>query len=104
MKPQTAGNRPHQHLYGRRAWRRLRNQQLKQEPLCRMCKEAGFDTPAEVADHIIPHKGDWFLFHDISNLQSLCSACHNSVKQRMDAGFLHTTGRDGWPLEGDHYV
>src|SRR6266404_1730756 len=31
--------------------------QLRIEPLCRLCLEAGRVTPATVADHVTPHRG-----------------------------------------------
>lgn len=99
MRRQTAGNRPYQHLYGRKAWPRIRARQLIKEPLCRMCKAEGRIVPAEIADHVVPHKGDWHTFFDAENLQSLCRPCHDSVKQRMEAGTFQPVGSDGWPVD-----
>ena len=42
--------------------------------------------PATLVDHIIPHKGDQALFWDWRNWQSLCTPCHNRVKQRKERG------------------
>jgi len=42
-----------------------------------MCLAMNRQTPATVADHIIPHTGDSNLFWDVDNLQSLCDRCHN---------------------------
>ena len=39
-------------------WQRRRAHQLMIEPLCRLCLEAGRVTPATVADHVEPHRGD----------------------------------------------
>ena len=61
--------------------KRLRPQQLLQEPFCQLCAEKGHCTRATVADHKIPHRGDWRLFSDPSNLQSLCSHCHGQKTQ-----------------------
>lgn len=33
--------------------------------------------PAEITDHVIPHRGNSKLFWDVKNLQSLCFSCHN---------------------------
>lgn len=74
------------HLYGRR-WRLRRAYQLASEPLCRVCKSKGLLTPARVADHIIPHRGDPTLFWG-GELQSLCDNCHSSAKQSEEAGQL----------------
>ena len=56
--------------------KRLRPHQLLREPFCRECARKGLRTPATVADHIRPHRGDWVLFCDPGNLQSLCDHHH----------------------------
>jgi len=87
-----------QRLYGTAQWRRLRERQLSIEPLCRFCIEREDVVVATVADHIQPHKGNETLFFDPANLQSLCTSCHNSAKQRMELGqTVVTFGADGWP-------
>ena len=55
----------------------LRPAQLLREPFCRVCAQMGRRTPATDVDHIRPHRGDWALFTDRDNLQSLCHACHS---------------------------
>ncbi|MEZ2406927.1 HNH endonuclease signature motif containing protein [Bosea sp. RCC_152_1] len=40
--------------------------------------------PANVVDHIIPHKGNALLRDDRSNWQPLCAPCHNSTKQSQE--------------------
>jgi 5-methylcytosine-specific restriction protein A len=45
--------------------------------LCVECLKENRLTPAEVVDHIKPHRGDPQLFWDVSNWQSLCVAHHN---------------------------
>lgn len=45
-----------------------------------MCLEHDDVTPAIIADHVIPHKGDEELFWH-GALQSLCEPCHNKWKQ-----------------------
>lgn len=49
-----------------------------------MCLESEAVTPAEVVDHITPHKGDESLFFDPNNLQSLCKSHHDREKKMMD--------------------
>jgi 5-methylcytosine-specific restriction protein A len=56
---------------------RLRPEQLLREPFCAECAKAGKRTPATVVDHVLPHRGDWALFVDESNLQSLCKYHHD---------------------------
>lgn len=53
-------------------------------PACEFCHARGEFTAAEVVDHIKEHKGSEALFFDPFNLQSLCKACHDSTKQRME--------------------
>ena len=55
----------------------LRPGQLLREPWCRACAKRGVRTRATVVDHVTPHKGDWALFTDRGNLQSLCKSCHD---------------------------
>lgn len=69
--------------YADRRWRAKRALQLQIEPLCRFCHERGLLTPATIADHIEPHRGDRALFWN-GEIQSLCGTCHSSVKQREE--------------------
>jgi 5-methylcytosine-specific restriction protein A len=62
--------------YGKR-WRDARLRFLSMYPLCKMCMKQDKAVPADVVDHIVPHKGDERLFWDIKNWQSLCSKHHN---------------------------
>ena len=69
-----------------RAWRRwyslpvwtddLRPNQLLHEPFCRECARRGLRVRATDVDHVVPFEGDWKLFTDPGNLQSLCHSCH----------------------------
>lgn len=84
-------------------WRDLRLVHLGREPLCRRCKEEGRLTEATVVHHVRPHKGDWNLFRDGSNLASSCKRCHDSIEQSIEArGFDRTVGEDGWPVDVKH--
>jgi len=61
----------------------LRPEHLLLEPFCRECaRQYAADDPrsrtmATVVDHIVPHRGDWKLFTDKNNLQSLCKHHHD---------------------------
>jgi 5-methylcytosine-specific restriction protein A len=55
----------------------LRPAQLLREPFCRECARRGIRTVATDVDHIRDHKGDWALFIDRENLESLCHGCHS---------------------------
>lgn len=84
-------------LYGTAMWKRLRERQLTNEPLCRFCLDCGDVVVATVVDHIKPHRGDECLFFDADNLRSLCKPHHDSEGQREDLGqAIVTFNADGW--------
>ena len=62
----------HQRGYGVNH-QRLRGMVLREEPLCRHCKQQGRLTPATEMDHIDGNQ--WNLDRD--NLQGLCKSCHS---------------------------
>lgn len=59
--------------------------QLLREPFCRECAARAVRenlphlarVKATDVDHIKPHRGNWKLFVDPANHQSLCHACHS---------------------------
>ena len=57
--------------------KQLRPDQLMREPFCRECARHGKRVQATVVDHITPFRGDWALFIDPANHESLCETCHN---------------------------
>jgi 5-methylcytosine-specific restriction enzyme A len=78
-REKTLPSMPHRHgWYCTAGWQRRRAHQLMIEPLCRLCLEAGRVTPATVADHITPHRGDYTVFR-LGQLRSLCADCHNRL-------------------------
>lgn len=69
-----------------------------------MCEAKGLVVVAQVADHVIPHRGDYKLFW-FGKLQSLCMDCHNRDKQQLETkGYLTEIGVDGWPVDARHPV
>lgn len=68
-------------------WRKARDGYLRLHPLCVRCQEMGLLVPAEVVDHIVPHKGDKALFWDSANWQPLCKRCHDKKTFHEDGGF-----------------
>lgn len=90
-------------FYSTAGWRQLRKAQLQRNPFCRYCAQVGNRTPATVADHIKPHRGNPALFFDAANLQSLCKTCHDSAKQRLErSGTLKGSDTAGLPLDPNH--
>lgn len=74
--PQMGRRHANTEFYRSTAWRKLRAEQLRRQPLCECCLAQGRHTPAHVVDHIRPvNQGGAPL--DLENLQSLCAACHN---------------------------
>ena len=69
-------------MYGTDVWKRLREDQLLREPVCRECARRGVRRYATDVDHIRDHKGDWALFTDPGNLESLCHSCHSRKTAR----------------------
>ncbi|WP_041742293.1 HNH endonuclease [Collimonas fungivorans] len=95
---------PYKHLYNTKRWYRLRHYQLTDTPLCAMCSRLDKVTPATVADHIKPHRGDEVLFFDPKNLQSLCKPCHDGAKQQLEkSGTLRGCDVAGLPLDANHH-
>ena len=95
-------------LYDLAQWRRRRDYQLMEQPLCAFCLRDGRATRAVIADHVEPHRGDrnafWF-----GMLQSLCVDCHNTRKRQIecsgvDSGprFSGAVDEWGWPLDPLH--
>ena len=94
----------HARLYKTKAWYRLRHAQLQREPVCRMCKQLGRVTAANVIDHIEPHRGNLELFHDPANIQALCKACHDGAKQAQErTGQLRGGDTEGRPIDPNHH-
>jgi 5-methylcytosine-specific restriction enzyme A len=95
---------PWRRFYATKAWQGLRQWRLQRDPLCVMCAEQGNVVPASVVDHLRPHQGDWALFIDADNTQSLCVSHHNSSKQREEhAGGAIGCAADGSPRDPGHH-
>jgi len=83
-------------------WKKRSAAQLREHPLCARCASKGRVTVAKVADHIVPHKGDWNLFC-LGELQSLCKNCHVSGKQSEERlGYSKEIDASGWPKDPRH--
>ena len=91
-------------LYSTTEWKRLRKAQLEADNYgCVFCRARYVTKLAKVVDHIRAHKGDPVLFHDPTNLQSLCKPCHDSHKRSVEQhGYHGMVGDDGWPLDPAH--
>lgn len=96
-------DRPERLWYKSPKWFRIRRNQLKAEPSCRMHREEfGQLVPATIVDHVNPHRGNWLAFWG-GPFQSLCKPCHDRHKQADEGrGFSSATGPDGWPTDSRH--
>lgn len=94
----------HRRWYKQARWRHKAKAQLAEEPFCQMCEALSPPkvTAADIADHVVPHRGDYQLFW-FGKLQSLCSPCHDGPKQAEERrGFVQALGDDGWPADPRH--
>ena len=84
------------------AWRAARNAFLLEHPFCAICGKQLRGRDA-IVDHIVPHKGNWDLFWDVSNWQALCKKCHDSHKQRQEhGGYIGGCDVSGMPTDPCH--
>jgi 5-methylcytosine-specific restriction protein A len=74
--------------YGHR-WHKVRTAYLRQHPLCVPCEKAGRLTPANVVDHVVPHRGDQALMWDETNFRATCKRCHDQKTARQDSTFVN---------------
>lgn len=71
-------------FYKSKEWRQLRLIALQRDKYeCQMCKKNGKYHKAECVHHIKEVKLFPWLALTLSNLMSLCNACHNKVHDRM---------------------
>jgi hypothetical protein len=60
-------------------------------------------VPATVADHVVPHRGDYALFR-LGKLRSLCVECHNALdaNNRAPVRSRSPVRADGTPSDPRH--
>lgn len=68
-------------------WGKASKAYLAMHPWCTECMKQGIYTPAEVVDHIKPHKGNATLFWDVTNWQGLCKHHHDVKTAKETDGF-----------------
>ena len=66
-------------FYKTKEWELIRGIALARDRYqCVECKKRGIIKPAQMVHHIVPVKKDWNKRLELSNLESLCEACHNA--------------------------
>lgn len=110
MKPDNPFNK-HAHYKPKRrkvplnsaAWRKLREQVLAEEPLCRWCLARGQCVPSTEVDHIKDSREDYSDDNRRENLTGVCTPCH-SLKTAASMGKNVYMGCDlnGMPIDPDH--
>ncbi len=86
-------NRPERDSwYLRAAWRGpygVRGYKLRHSPICERCNRAKA-TQVHHRDDSWKETGDWSLFIDQKNLESLCDSCHSAetMKRNRERGVL----------------
>lgn len=86
---------PWKRWYKTARWQQLRLAIFQRDVFTCQRAECGHlegNTALLVCDHIKPHRGDERLFWDEANLQTLCKACHDKIKQREEQASLHQRG------------
>lgn len=81
---QDRGRLTYRRWYNTTRWRAKAADQLRREPLCRMCQREQITRAASICDHVTPHRGDERLFWE-GETQSLCKPHHDRDKQRVEA-------------------
>lgn len=66
--------------YGR-AWKRIRDRKIKENPLCEECLKSGIVKAAEEVHHILPLADGGTS--ERSNLISLCRSCHIKAHETL---------------------
>ena len=88
---------------GTQLWKNRRAHQLQIEPLCRLCLDRGDVTPATVADHIEPHKGNYNAFVLGPAEEPLCAPAMMVCNRASNAeATRRAIGVDGYPVDRAH--
>ncbi len=98
IDPRTTEAAEYRRWYKSARWKRIREQQLRQSPLCEWCIISELVEPATVVHHSTPHRGNEQAFFR-GPFTSLCKSCHDKHGQREDLGqtVVHFSP-DGWPV------
>lgn len=76
--------------YGR-AWKRIRDRQIREHPLCEECLKNGKAVIAEEVHHLLPLADGGT--HERNNLISLCRSCHMKKHAELGTRLPHSHDR-----------
>lgn len=82
-------------IHGSARWQAVRDQVLRDEPVCRECARLGLTEPATQVDHIVPIVVAPERAFDRANLQPLCTACHGRKSAQERARAARPGNRSG---------
>ncbi|SCW76043.1 hypothetical protein SAMN02927900_04600 [Rhizobium mongolense subsp. loessense] len=89
--------------YGLKAWKAARTTQFARHRLCERCLQSETVAEATVVNHHTPHRGDWALFIDPNNHESVCALHHDGLIQREEKrGYVIGCDVNGRPLDPAH--
>lgn len=86
---------PWRKWYSLKRWAELRLRVFTRDLFTCQWQGCGFASanPSDlVADHVVPHRGDERLFWAEDNVQTLCTTCHNRLKQAEERAARATGG------------
>ena len=98
------GKKQWAYLYKTVAWKRLREQALAQcMGVCSWCGVrlvlGSRSSNSAVVHHMVAHKGDLVVFHEPTNLEVVCKACHDRPIQVAERTGISHIDEDGWPVK-----
>lgn len=99
LDQRTDAARAYHKLYKTARWKRIREAQLRMQPLCEWCLQSEVIEPATVVHHAEGgHKGNEYKFWN-GPFASLCKTCHDRDGQREDLGqTIIRFDASGWPI------
>lgn len=82
-------------FYNKTIWRKIRKEAKERDRNeCQMCKRKGLHEMGTEVHHIVEIKDNLNLALELSNLTTLCRACHNRVHNRVSKIPYEKCGHD----------
>lgn len=79
-------------LYSRKRWRAVRQLVLNRDHYtCQVCKRKGkLAVYGNIVHHIVELREDESLAYEVDNLETVCTACHNTLHPERSSKRLKT--------------